>query len=227
MDHDMLLAIAGSIIAGGAIGLEREYRGRPAGFRTHIMVCLAACLLMLAAARQGQWIFTPFPEGNVVADPTRMAHGVLTGIGFLCAGVIFREGFSIHGLTTAASVWTTSAIGLLFGAGLYGLAIFGTVSVIVVLVLLRIIEGYLAAHTMIDVTVWAEPDTAPDRADLEAIMGSCGLKVARLDYALTTKGMVRRRLALRARQTFDIEALAGALRRETRLTAFEISPRDA
>ena len=96
--------ILGALIAGAMIGFEREYRGRPAGFRTHILVSLSSALLMLAAVHQAEWTFDLRDDVNLVMDPTRMAHGILTGIGFLCAGVIFRTGFSIHGLTTAASL---------------------------------------------------------------------------------------------------------------------------
>ena len=120
------LPIVGAIVAGGLIGFEREWRGRAAGLRTHILVCLASSLLMLAGMSQGDWAFEALPDENIVTDPTRMAHGILTGIGFLCAGVIFRTGFSIHGLTTAASLWITSAIGILFGAGLLGLGVVST-----------------------------------------------------------------------------------------------------
>ena len=97
------LPILGAVVAGGLIGFEREWRGRAAGFRTHILVSLASALLMLAAMGQADWAFRALPDENIVTDPTRMAHGVLTGIGFLCAGVIFRTGFSIHGLTSAGS----------------------------------------------------------------------------------------------------------------------------
>ncbi|WP_426040012.1 MgtC/SapB family protein [Brevundimonas sp. TWP2-3-4b1] len=117
----------GAVLAGGVICIEREWQGRAAGLRTHILVCLASALLMQAALTQGHWAFLALPDENIVTDPTRMAHGVLTGIGFLCAGVIFRTGFSIHGLTTAASLWITSAIGILLGVGLYGLGIVATV----------------------------------------------------------------------------------------------------
>lgn len=129
----MLLPILGAVIAGGLVGFEREFRGRPAGFRTHILVSLASCLLMLAAVNQQAWTFTGLADETIVTDPTRMAHGILTGIGFLCAGVIFREGFSIHGLTTAASLWITSALGVLYGVGMAGLAAGGTVVTLVVL----------------------------------------------------------------------------------------------
>ena len=159
MTWDFLLPIAGSIVAGGVIGLEREWRGRAAGFRTHILVSLASALLMLAAMSQADWAFRALPDENIVTDPTRMAHGVLTGIGFLCAGVIFRTGFSIHGLTTAASLWITSAIGLLFGAGLYALGASATAVTAAILILLRLISRNLPAQTLIDVEVaWARDD---------------------------------------------------------------------
>ena len=90
---DFTWPILGAIVAGGLIGFEREWRGRPAGFRTHILVSLASMLLMYASVTQGDWRFTVLPGQEIIADPARMAHGVLTGIGFLCAGVIFRTGF--------------------------------------------------------------------------------------------------------------------------------------
>ena len=102
-------------MAGGLIGLERSYHGRPAGFRTHTLVCVASGLLMLVTMYQAKW-FTGAPLDTVRVDPTRMAQGVMTGIGFLGAGVIMREGLTVRGLTTAASIWVTAAIGILAGA---------------------------------------------------------------------------------------------------------------
>ncbi|WGM45709.1 hypothetical protein KOAAANKH_00573 [Brevundimonas sp. NIBR10] len=159
--------IIGAVIAGGAIGLEREWRGRSAGFRTHILVCLASALLMQAAMTQADWAFQALPDENIVTDPTRMAHGVLTGIGFLCAGVIFRTGLSIHGLTTAASLWITSALGILFGAGLNGLGVTGTVVTLAILVLLRMVAKALPGLITVDVAVsWPGSASGP-RAEVE------------------------------------------------------------
>ncbi len=129
----MVWPIIGAMTAGGLIGVERTYHGHPAGFRTHILVCLTSCILMLAAMHQSTWAFTALSGQTVVIDPTRMSHGLLTGIGFLCAGVIFREGFSVHGLTTAASLWITSAIGVLFGVGMLNLALLGAGATLAVL----------------------------------------------------------------------------------------------
>ncbi|MBV0893498.1 MgtC/SapB family protein, partial [Paracoccus sp. Z118] len=106
-----------SLITGMLIGIDREVQGKPAGLRTHALVCLAATLLTLAAAQQELWTLKLVPGTQIVSDPTRMAHGILTGIGFLGAGVIFREGPSVHGLTTAASLWISAALGIVYGVG--------------------------------------------------------------------------------------------------------------
>src|SRR5439155_8403020 len=98
-----------ALAAGGLIGLERSYHGRPAGFRTHTLVCLASSALMLITVYQQQW-FPGTVTQRVNLDPTRMAQGIMTGIGFLGAGVIFKEELTVRGLTTAASIWITAAI---------------------------------------------------------------------------------------------------------------------
>lgn len=183
----VVLPIAGALIAGGMIGFEREWRGRPAGFRTHILVSLASCLLMLAAMTQADWAFRALPDENIVTDPTRMAHGVLTGIGFLCAGVIFRTGFSIHGLTTAASLWITSAIGLLFGAGLFALGAAGTVITGLILVALRLVSARLPDRTLTDVVteawgVWVQ----------KKLYGREYMGIERATFLIDSQGAVRR-----------------------------------
>ena len=141
---DYVAPIATATLAGGLVGLEREWRGHPAGLRTHLLVCLASTLLMLAAVNQLDWSES-LPAEVVRIDPVRMAHGVLTGVGFLCGGVIFRQGLSVHGLTTAASLWITSALGVLFGVGLYGLGAAATVIVLIALTGLRWVDERLPA----------------------------------------------------------------------------------
>src|SRR5258708_11305452 len=89
-----------ALAAGGIIGLERSYHGRPAGFRTHALVCMASSALMLLTVYHERW-FHGVPPETIRIDPTRMAQGVMTGIGFLGAGVIMKEGLSVRGLTTA------------------------------------------------------------------------------------------------------------------------------
>jgi putative Mg2+ transporter-C (MgtC) family protein len=114
---ETVVHLLAAVLAGGLIGLERSFHGRPAGFRTHTLVCLASSLLMLVTLFQGTWFLSTSPD-TVRVDPTRMAQGIMTGIGFLGAGVIFKEGLSVRGLTTAASIWITAAIGVLIGVGL-------------------------------------------------------------------------------------------------------------
>ena len=147
------LPLASSLLTGMLIGLEREMLGKPAGLRTHTLVCFAATLLTLAAARQGEWQITLLPGTQVVSDPTRMAHGILTGIGFLGAGVIFREGASVQGLTTAASLWITAALGIVYGVGMIKLALVGAVATLVVLVGLRFLYTLLPRSSGLHLTI--------------------------------------------------------------------------
>ncbi len=115
-DHvEIVRRLCIALAAGAAVGFERSFHGRPAGLRTHSLVSLASAVLMLVAVFSATW----FPaRGDMVrVDPTRMAQGIMTGIGFLGAGVVIKDGVSVRGLTTAASIWTTSAMGVLAGSG--------------------------------------------------------------------------------------------------------------
>ena len=219
--------VAGAVLAGGVIGLEREWRGRAAGLRTHILVCLASSLLMQAAMTQGEWAFLALPDENIVTDPTRMAHGVLTGIGFLCAGVIFRTGFSIHGLTTAASLWITSAIGILFGVGLYGLGIVGTVVTGLILVALRLISLRLPAQTVVDVEAgWARGDTATEDA-VEAALRMLDGKPRPDRIEVVDDGTLAvRTWRVGLRGSADLKALAATLSGMEGVRRFQLDPRD-
>lgn len=221
------LPILGALVAGGLIGFEREWRGRAAGFRTHILVSLASALLMLAAMGQADWAFRALPDENIVTDPTRMAHGVLTGIGFLCAGVIFRTGFSIHGLTTAASLWITSAIGLLFGAGLFTLGVVGTVTTGLILVALRLVSVRLPARTLTDVEVsWRREGPSPE-AEVEAALKAVDPAVHADRFELTEAGAtVRRTWRLKAGGDEQFKALAERLCALPGVTAYVLDPRD-
>lgn len=219
--------IIGAVLAGGIIGLEREWRGRAAGLRTHILVCLASSLLMQAAMTQQRWAFMALPDENIVTDPTRMAHGVLTGIGFLCAGVIFRTGFSIHGLTTAASVWITATIGILFGVGLYGLGAIATVTTALILVALRVISLQLPSRTVVDVEAcWARDDRATEDA-VEAALLAADPR-ARPDRIEVAEGgtIAVRSWRVSLRDTPAVKTLAAILSAEAGVRRFRLDPRD-
>ena len=114
----IVVRVLGAMLIGALIGFERSFHGRPAGFRTHALVCVASALLMIVTVYQNEWM-TQVPLDAIRTDPTRMAQGIMTGIGFLGAGVIFKEGLTVRGLTTAASIWVTAAIGILVGIGFW------------------------------------------------------------------------------------------------------------
>ena len=219
--------VLGALLAGGVIGLEREWRGRAAGLRTHILVSLASALLMQAAMMQGGWAFEALPDESIVTDPTRMAHGVLTGIGFLCAGVIFRTGFSIHGLTTAASLWITSAIGILFGVGLYGLGALATGVTALILVALRLISVRLPSRTVVDVEAgWARGDTATEDA-VEAALAVVDPDARADRIEVAEEGTLAvRSWRVNLSETADLKALAATLSGMAGLKRFHLDPRD-
>ena len=141
--EEELVRVAVAAALGGAVGLERELREREAGFRTHMLVSVGSALFTLVSA----YGFHEFlvGGGNVIrADPTRIAAQIVTGIGFLGAGAIIRQGFSVRGLTTAATLWVVAAIGMASGAGYYSAAVITTALVLISLWPLRI----LAFRTM-------------------------------------------------------------------------------
>jgi len=129
---EMVLRLAIATLFGGLVGYQREKAEKPAGLRTHILVCLGAALIM-------QLSIYPFKGADNV-DPTRIAAGVVIGIGFLGAGTIIRQGNAVRGLTTAASVWVTAGVGLAIGIGFYIPAVATTVFIIAVLAILKQID---------------------------------------------------------------------------------------
>jgi putative Mg2+ transporter-C (MgtC) family protein len=135
---ELVLRIGLAAVLGGAIGAERELRERGAGLRTHMLVSVGAALFTLVSAYGwGDFQFST-PQG-VVFDPTRIAAQIVTGIGFLGAGAIIRQGISVRGLTTAATLWVVAAIGLASGAGYYSAALVTTGAVLFALGPVRIV----------------------------------------------------------------------------------------
>jgi len=125
----------------GIIGFERESRHKGAGLRTHILVGISACLVVLTS-----FYLSDIYKGTSV-DPSRLLHGIITGIGFLCAGTIIRAGDQIVGLTTAATVWTVACIGMAVGVGQYLTATLFTLIVFFVLIGARSVEKRIKAKT--------------------------------------------------------------------------------
>jgi putative Mg2+ transporter-C (MgtC) family protein len=137
---ELALRLVVAAVLTGAIGLERELRERAAGLRTHMLVGLGSALFTIVSA-YGWADFTFSNRSGVVFDPTRIAAQIVTGIGFLGAGAIIRQGLSVRGLTTAAGLWVVAAIGMAAGAGYYAAALIGTALVLVGLGPVRWLEG--------------------------------------------------------------------------------------
>ena len=134
----VLLRLSVAAVLGGAIGMERELRERQAGLRTHLVVCVGSALFTLVSA-YGFHEFLVNGGSLVRTDPTRIAAQIVSGIGFLGAGAIIRQGLSVKGLTTAATLWLVAAIGMASGAGYYSAALFATAGALLTLGPLRIV----------------------------------------------------------------------------------------
>jgi putative Mg2+ transporter-C (MgtC) family protein len=136
--NSFLLKSGMAILCGGVIGVERELKGKSAGFRTHILICLGSTYFMLVSL-----LVSGFAEPGRPGDPGRVAAQVVTGIGFLCAGTIIQARGQIAGLTTAALIWVVASIGLLIGSGFHLLALLGTALIFLTLTVLGVVERKL------------------------------------------------------------------------------------
>ena len=136
---DICLRLLCAMIVGMVIGTEREYTNRPAGMRTHILVALGACAVMLT----GQMVFVQYSAYGATPDPSRLSAQVITGVGFLGAGTILREGTNVKGLTTAASLWAVACLGIAAGGGYYAVALAGMVFIFITLTFFEAIQDKL------------------------------------------------------------------------------------
>jgi len=172
----ILLNLLGALALGLLVGYERSYHGRAAGMRTYGLVCMASCALTVVAGYPSFW----FGGGVVHAlvDPTRVIQGIVSGIGFLGAGVIMREGFNISGLTTAASLWASSVIGVLVGLGFYlsamGLALFCAMA----MMYLTRVENWLPSRHAVAITMRFRTGFMPDEKALRAMALARGYEIA-------------------------------------------------
>ena len=209
--------------AGALIGAERSFHGRAAGFRTHALVALAAAAAVMVSLAP---TFTAgvFPGGAARLDPTRLAQGVLTGIGFLGAGVIFKEGVNVQGLTTAASVWATAAIGLLFGVGAFFPGALAAAGVLATLLMLRWVEIYLPAQVYAWSVFRFRAAEAPDRAGLRALLGGLDVSMREISYGRSHDGAILEFSGnLMAKQDRAFDDLADRLRVLPGLAEFELA----
>ncbi len=170
--------LLGAVI-GGIIGFEREVHGRAAGFRTQLIVCVAAVLIMIVSENYYYYIRALDPTLRI--DPARIAAGAIIGIGFLGGGVIIKSGSTVRGLTTAASIWIVSVIGLAVGAGLYLESVVSTAITVIALVVLRKVEQMIKRLTFKTITVTTQIAENAEE-NIVSILTSHELNIRSVDY---------------------------------------------
>lgn len=169
--------LVGALILGLLVGYERSYHGRAAGMRTYGLVCLASAALTVIVGYPELW-FGGHAQVQTLPDVTRVIQGIVTGIGFLCAGVIIKEGFSISGLTTAASLWAASAIGVLVGVGFYFAAIMLSVMSAVVMMWISQLEAWLPSRHAIAIVLTFRQGFDPSEELVNGAMLARGYRIA-------------------------------------------------
>lgn len=152
---EIIIKLLLAAILGGIIGYEREHTHRPAGFRTHILVCVGSALVMVTS----EFIFNMY-KNSANIDPARLGAQVISGIGFLGAGTIIRDGFNVKGLTTAASLWAVSCVGIATGIGFYSGAIIATILIFLTLIGLKKMELRFPKKSPYK-TIYIESDNKP------------------------------------------------------------------
>jgi putative Mg2+ transporter-C (MgtC) family protein len=224
-DIEMMVRLLAALGAGTLIGYERSFHGRPAGLRTHVLVCLASSLLMLVTVFEDHWVRTAAMETRL--DPTRMAQGIMTGIGFLGAGVIVKEGLSVRGLTTAASIWITAGIGVLAGVGLYLPMAASVLLTLIVLSVFRWIEHRVPtqAYYFFDVQYDREGNLSEEA--LLLALTKLGFSAANFSYRLEGAGnqrVLRHRMTLQTTDRGAAKRLARWLEENKTVIEFRLSP---
>lgn len=164
--------IFGAFLLGLLVGYERYYQGRAAGMRTYGLVCMASAAVTAICGYSGFWFGAETSLTGV--EPTRVIQGIVTGIGFLGAGVILREGMNITGLSTAASIWCSSIIGIMMGTGVYIAAILLACLSALSMTLIPIIERHLPSHKALVVVVHFKRNVMPAEQTLREAVSRCG-----------------------------------------------------
>ena len=214
-----------AVLAGGIIGLERSFHGRPAGFRTHTLVCAASSLLMLLMVFQLELIAGNVPLESINIDPTRMAQGIMTGIGFLGAGVIIKENYAIRGLTTAGSIWMTASIGIVIGMGFYLPAFLATMITLGALVGFRWIENILPVICYSRLTVLFQRKEYMPEQELYPLLRDFDIKPGNASYTINHEGKTfEYQLTIRTNNRANFSELAVMLGTMELVQEFSITP---
>lgn len=219
-----ILRLLFALFAGGLIGLERSYHGRPAGFRTHALVCTASTLLMLFSVNQWKFVADLHME-TLRIDPTRMAQGIMTGIGFLGAGVIMKENLAIRGLTTAASIWMTAAIGIIIGIGFYFPATAAFLLTVGVLSLFRWIEDVIPSLHFGRLSIRFLRSEHISGEELREIINNHNITGTNLSYHLKDNGkFFQYQMTIRTKKAGNFQKLSETFNKMDHVHEFSIVP---
>ncbi|WMW81366.1 MgtC/SapB family protein [Undibacterium cyanobacteriorum] len=222
----IFLNLFGALLLGFVVGYERAYHGRAAGMRTYGLVCMASAALVVLAGYPDYW-FGGRAIAPVSLDPSRTIQGIVTGIGFLGAGVIMKDGFSISGLTTAASLWASSAIGILVGVGFYAAAILLAFLSAACMIWVSRLEMWLPARQAVSVTMQFRPGFVPSESVVQRLAVERGYEVAASTMVITFKeDCVEWRfvaVALNRKQATAISELANELQKFEGVGSFQLA----
>ncbi|HZV54433.1 MAG TPA: MgtC/SapB family protein [Rhodocyclaceae bacterium] len=174
----VFLNLFGALLLGLLVGYERSYHGRAAGMRTYGLVCMASAALTVISGYPNFWYGGHAMAATAAADPTRVIQGIVTGVGFLGAGVIMKEGLNISGLTTAASIWASSAIGVLVGIGFYAAAILLALLSAACMMWISRLEAWLPSRQAIGIMLRFRPESVPQEDTLRQSMLELGYDIA-------------------------------------------------
>ena len=220
VEYDVILPAVGALLAGGCIGLERSYHGRAAGVRTYALVCFASALLVAAVGHAQS-----ATQSTQSADISRVIQGIMTGIGFLGAGVIVKEGFAVRGLTTAASIWVTAALGVLMGLGHYLPVAAGTMLTLATLSVFRSVEERMPTQAYLHCHISFRRDGAMEEQGVRQLTERHGFHATELSYELdSSSGMFEYRMVLWSADPLAAGRFAQALKALPSIEAFKLSP---
>jgi putative Mg2+ transporter-C (MgtC) family protein len=181
----ILINIVGALLLGMIVGYERSYHGRAAGMRTYGMVCMGSAAVTVIIGYPQYWFGGMLPLA-ASADVTRVIQGIVTGVGFLGAGVIMKEGRNISGLTTAASIWASSAIGIMCGAGFYFAAIMLALIVSATMIWGGYVESILPSRQALEVVLHFKAGYQTKQADISQLIHAIGYKIAESTISISS-----------------------------------------
>jgi putative Mg2+ transporter-C (MgtC) family protein len=218
--------LLGALALGLLIGYERSYRGRAAGMRTYGLVCMASTALTVFVGFPALW----FGGSGVLTgnpDPTRVVQGIVTGIGFLGAGVIMKEGMNIRGLSTAASIWTAAVVGVLVGVGFYVAAVCLTMLTTFCMVVVARLERWLPTRSGVAMTIEFEKGFVPPEESLHKLAMEHGYEIDRSSFSIRShEGRITWHLialAIDSRKGTSFSELARMMNRYERVQSFELN----